>query len=352
MADGKEDVGPVEPHDAAGLGRVRAQPGLQPLERHGLHGHVPLGDDHPADRGVGLAVAAGIDEPCQRPVRQAQAGGALDLRIEQIDIVTQPGDLEALPGQRPVHDRRAVGIGHEACGRPARCRKGRVETGARFTRGEGLEVGRTAQRWHREAVGGHQRRLDLRLVVAREKALAGRWGDGERAEPRLEKRLRRVTRERPGHEGRPASRNERPARRQAGTQHSVATNDARTGQLEDREGGCVIVGRPARDIGPSHRRQASVAGSGRGTHRADLTRDQQAEPGSTGQNKGTRIAAPCRHWPDSVATSFQLGSRVPASREKVQTSVTSTILSGAPSMTAPSLSRVAVISFERKRTVT
>jgi hypothetical protein len=56
--------------------------------------------------------------------------------------------------------------------------------------------------------------------------------------------------------------------------------------------------------------------------------------------------------PASVATSFQLGSRDDTSRAKVHTSVMSVTRSALPSMTLPSLSRVAVMSLERKRTVT
>ena len=58
------------------------------------------------------------------------------------------------------------------------------------------------------------------------------------------------------------------------------------------------------------------------------------------------------YCPASVATSFQLGSREERSRAKVHTSVTSVTLSGLPSITLPSLSRVTETSCETKRTVT
>ena len=54
---------------------------------------------------------------------------------------------------------------------------------------------------------------------------------------------------------------------------------------------------------------------------------------------------------DSVATSFQFGSRELTSRAKVQMSVTSPTWIGSPSITVPLLSWVAEISLERKRTV-
>lgn len=48
---------------------------------------------------------------------------------------------------------------------------------------------------------------------------------------------------------------------------------------------------------------------------------------------------------DSVATSFQFGSRDVVSRAKVQMSTTSLTLAGSPSTTSPDLSRVAEMSW-------
>lgn len=57
------------------------------------------------------------------------------------------------------------------------------------------------------------------------------------------------------------------------------------------------------------------------------------------------------YCPASVATSLQFGSRVPRSRAKVHTSVTSPTVSSLPSTTLPLLSRVTEISWDTKRTV-
>ena len=57
-------------------------------------------DQIAADRPVGLAVLAGVADPDQRAVVEADLARALDLQEELGDRVVDPEQLEAAPGQR------------------------------------------------------------------------------------------------------------------------------------------------------------------------------------------------------------------------------------------------------------
>ena len=120
-----------------------------------------------------------------------------------------------------------------------------------------------------------------------------------------------------------------------------AVEDRLARAAENRKGGRVIVLTPPGKLVERHRFEVRIP------RRFGLEVQHRTQVQEQGRGEGRPP-----HCPASVATSCQLGSRAPRGRAKVQTSVTSTTASGSPSMTVPPASRVAVISFDRKRTVT
>lgn len=114
---------------------------------------------------------------------------------------------------------------------------------------------------------------------------------------------------------------------------------------EDSKGNAVVVPAPAlkllnvQELRPRPRRKR------RGTARHRGQRDTQHE-------KRQRCTGATDHAPASVATSSQLGSRLPSWREKVQMSLTSDTASALPSTTVPFASRVTLMSCDTKETVT
>ena len=63
-----------------------------------------------ADSDIVAPVLAGIADPHDSAVGQAEAARALDLEEEEVDRVGRPGDFEAPAGERPVLDLGALEI--------------------------------------------------------------------------------------------------------------------------------------------------------------------------------------------------------------------------------------------------
>src|SRR5262249_25359549 len=119
-------------------------------------------------------------------------------------------------------------------------------------------------------------------------------------------------------------------------------------RAERSPGGDVIVAVPAVEGGKRRGLEHSAGNAqGLGLCTAAGEPDQRSDE----ENRG-RARHRCRSAQEaSVETSFQLGSRAPRSRAKVQTSVTLVTRSGLPLVTSPALLRVAEMRSEIKRTV-
>ena len=151
----EEDEGAVTRHQSRGLGMVVGKP-----RADGAHGGAALlerahRDQLAADRSVGVAGLGGIGDAHLAAFQKAEAGRALDMDVEGIDRVGDPGDLEPLPSERAaLFDLAAVEIGHQplrrlpgeaVAGLDARRRivrvdldevgRRRIERGAEFGRG-------------------------------------------------------------------------------------------------------------------------------------------------------------------------------------------------------------------------
>ncbi len=106
--------------------RPRASIGMEPgLHRRHVRGAprdlAPL-DEQLADRGVGIAVLAGISEPNRAAVRQTHHARPLHLHVEQLDRVIEIEQLEAAAIERAAPDLGARVIRHLAA---AACRESR-----------------------------------------------------------------------------------------------------------------------------------------------------------------------------------------------------------------------------------
>ncbi len=254
-------------------------------------------------------------------------------------------------------DGGAVGIGGKSVRGGPRGAQGRIEPRTGFAGGEEDQVVGTGEHRRRKIRPGREGARELRLEIAGQEAGPIRAGpiDAEGVEPLAEER--------------------------GGVRHGAGRGRAGLG-----EGGRIardavrlgLGGRRCRADPPEgvERRLRLRTGKARQVRRGDGAQDRTADRrrrgghGWTQQEReegGRDCSGPGmvnRHGkivtarlsraqaPASVATSCQFGSREPRVREKVQTSGTSTTVSALPSTTLPSALRVAVMRFDRKRTVT
>src|SRR3979490_1072713 len=66
--------------------------------------HLASLDEEPADRDIGLAVAAVIPDPGCAPLLQPNLARTLDFEKERIDRIVDPEEFKTLAGQRAVFD--------------------------------------------------------------------------------------------------------------------------------------------------------------------------------------------------------------------------------------------------------
>src|SRR5579863_5345579 len=126
-------------------------------------------------------------------------------------------------------------------------------------------------------------------------------------------------------------------------------NRRRAGRMEDglerRIGGLGRAQRGAADLPGFGQRQEAGEGS------EEIVSRESVEIGEAGRLKIERRRGRPAQWPVCVAINFQFGSREPVGRAKVQRSTMLTVLSGSPSISLPSLSCVALIRLDMRRSV-
>src|SRR5205085_302917 len=113
------------------------------------------------DRDILPAVLAGIADPDYAAVGQPDPPRALDVKEEEVGRIGRVGDLEPPPRQRPVLDRRPVGIRDEiaALVDPAPAPRPGLRIGL-------AQIGRTPIDRHLAARLTRAAAPDLRLIIA------------------------------------------------------------------------------------------------------------------------------------------------------------------------------------------
>ena len=186
-----------------------------------------------------------------RAVGKAHAARALHLHEEQFDGI-EIDELEIAALERALVDLLARVEGHEPViglahrGKHACCRIARAHlVGLHRDEIVGPLVG-----GNRELVALDPRAVDLRLVIAGDEAGLRRADDAMRRVVRLEEGTRRLARYR--------ALRRQGLRRGAGLSGSAVALDPAAGAEQRLEGGGLIVGVPALDVGKAHRREADA----------------------------------------------------------------------------------------------
>ena len=99
---------------------MRREPAPDGLHRHVLGLDLAALDQDASDRGIGMAVGAGVADSHLAAVGQTDAARSLDVQEERIGRVVDPDQLEAAPGERPAIDPCARGERIEAAVRAAK----------------------------------------------------------------------------------------------------------------------------------------------------------------------------------------------------------------------------------------
>ena len=297
----EEYKGRVFVHQRRAAIRLRAQPVADGVGAGLLHRHLAALHQNAANGAVGVVVLARKTDAKDRPVGQADAARALDLKKESLDRIVQPDQFKPPPGERAAFDFGAGQIG--LIGQVVRQGVERRLIRAALRAGA-VQFG--------FVIAGEQRRV----------AIAG------------QNRLKRILEHRARRTGRVKGPVFGP--------HAKIRRGARDGlrRQENGAGGVVVRVRPAGEIGefqPLHPqfRRARAASHQRGEAKA------RAQTGAPGR---PRLMD---HSP--VAISSQFGSGAPILRPKVQTSVSRRTSFGSPSTMRCSLSRTTVIISPTKR---
>ena len=96
------------PADLFGLVRIGLHPFADALHRHFVLGHDPAIDEHAADRRIWPAVMGIVIDAQNGAVFQPDAGRALDLRKQHVDLAAQPADFQMPAVERAILDLAAV----------------------------------------------------------------------------------------------------------------------------------------------------------------------------------------------------------------------------------------------------
>ena len=100
----EEDIGRVLAPQRRALLRMRLHPSADSLHGQLLARNFAALEQQPADRHVGMAIAAVIADPNRAALLQPYLPRSLDLQKEGVDRVVNPGELKPLPGQRAILD--------------------------------------------------------------------------------------------------------------------------------------------------------------------------------------------------------------------------------------------------------
>ena len=260
IGDAEEDVGFVLPPHVLGLVRIGLHPFADALHRHFVLGDDLAIDQHAADRRIGPAIMRIVVDAQNGAVFQPDAGRALNLREQHVDLAAQPADFQMPAVERAVLDLAAVVIGHDLAAADAAADLDALagKRIAELAPAGDDQIGRPAIERRGELAGRHARAVDDRLVIAGEKAVrVAELADAQRPEIVLEEFPRALLLERNGRDGALADVLERLGdRRRLAARLPGAVERAAAGEKGRKRRGVIVV-RPAVERPPN--RPARIA---------------------------------------------------------------------------------------------